>query len=249
MKRRDFVKALIAGTLAPCCNAHAWGWAGGYPQQAGPYPNNPYWWWNKAGCSLSFDQAHSFGLNGPRLIASSGDRYLDQGMMIECRKLASLFGVAPGFALFDDSQGANAFATPETIVPNGRGGSVLFGYNLLRNEYKKYRESAIIGVMAHEWGHIFQYANGLQGKQGRPMELHADFLAGWYMAAKMNRQADPRAVFASLYEKGDYNFNSPQHHGMPEERIQAGVAGYEAYQRGAASARQAFQIGARWVGL
>jgi hypothetical protein len=81
--------------------------------------------------------------------------------------------------------------------------------------------------MAHEWGHIVQYQRGIRWKTTKPLELQVEYLAGWYMAARNPRNM---LVFtqamSSFFSKGDYEFNEPDHHGTPEERVQAIQQGF-----------------------
>ena len=61
---------------------------------------------------------------------------------------------------------------------------------------------------------------------GPQMEIVADFLAGWYMARRASAYpTDAIQGMRSLYRKGDYLFNNPQHHGTPSQRAAAFVAG------------------------
>jgi predicted metalloprotease len=73
------------------------------------------------------------------------------------------------------------------------------------------------------------------GRPGRNTELQADYLAGWYFAQLHAR--DPRhfesnaaiedGVYA-FYSRGDYQFNSPHHHGTREQRRAAFLNGFRA---------------------
>ena len=45
-------------------------------------------------------------------------------------------------------------------------------------------------------------------------------------------ELDIKAFARSLYGRGDLNFNSPDHHGTPEERVEAMAAGYRLAQQG-----------------
>ncbi len=59
-------------------------------------------------------------------------------------------------------------------------------------------------------------------------ELHADCLAGVYMGKTRVHAKDRMSAFAqSLFARGDYAFNSPYHHGAPEQRVAAMEIGYD----------------------
>lgn len=59
-------------------------------------------------------------------------------------------------------------------------------------------------------------------------ELHADYMAGYYLGRKGLVTSSGVEEFAtSLFEKGDYNFTSPQHHGTPIQRVAAMRGGYD----------------------
>ncbi len=61
-------------------------------------------------------------------------------------------------------------------------------------------------------------------------ELQSDYLAGWAIRF-LQRTGDPDIdegdVFSTFYKKGDYAFNSPQHHGTKKQRLTSFLAGYE----------------------
>ena len=152
----------------------------------------------------------------------------DLGMRIEYPVLCQFFQVKPAYAYFDDSSAPNAFATPEHIVPGGRDGSVVLGRTVIAQMLTTYGESAGLAVAAHEFAHICQFANNVPRVPGKPLELFADFLAGWYLTAKGNPEVNGREVYPAIYSTGDTNFNSPGHHGTPQERASAVAMGYSA---------------------
>ena len=98
--------------------------------------------------------------------------------------------------------------------------------------------------MAHEFGHLAQYKQGFRESGKRP-ELHADFMAGWYLSLR-GRYAwtNLMPTLKLFYELGDYQFNSPTHHGTPDERLAAARAGFAS---NATSAAQAYALGWQFV--
>jgi hypothetical protein len=155
--------------------------------------------------------------------------------------------------------GRNAGAMKGAVGgPEGRTGSgdgtVFLGEDLLSSTFflATHRDLEEFGltvaaVLAHEYGHIRQYAKGSAFKPGKHRELHADYLAGWYFRKmkeqpRWKRPLDDEEVFGftPLYRVGDTNFTSERHHGTKEERNKAFLAGFKcdgkdidaAYQNG-----------------
>lgn len=180
-------------------------------------------------CSLS---AGSLGVSD--IMASSGDPQLDRALIAELRRILSIMPVEPGFKYAVDPA-PNAFATNETVV-RGTQGTVILGINLIRQEMRQheYGGVAVAGISAHECGHIFQYFSPYsrrlgRGRTARLMELHADYLSGYYMGRRAEFSTDRIEVYArSVFSKGDYDFNHPSHHGTPDERETALMEGYRA---------------------
>jgi hypothetical protein len=170
-----------------------------------------------------------------RIMPSTGDRTLDGQLSSELFRLSDVFEQRPGFGVIDDTDGPNAFATTDTLVPGTRG-TVLFGRTLLLDELSGHEWGgvAVAGILAHEFGHILQfftdYGDRLRplDNTARPMELHADFLAGYYLGLKrLIGSMDVKAFTDSIYLKGDTNFTSEYHHGTGRERLGAVLAGYK----------------------
>lgn len=87
-------------------------------------------------------------------------------------------------------------------------------------------------ILAHEYGHSVQQHLGLLGT-GIPtptLELQADCLAGAFFAASnyvgLIEPGDlEEGMFTSLMY-GDYNYWDANHHGTPEQRVQAFTTGF-----------------------
>jgi hypothetical protein len=168
--------------------------------------------------------------------------------------LSKALTVLPGF-VFTDKVHMNAFASPNTAL--GRpDGSVVFGRSLLR-EIMSRAESPEIGVAtvcAHEFGHIVQFKKGLYdslivGNTVKRLELHADFLAGYFAGKhKLEMPSFPAAVFATtLFSFGENQFGDPNHHGTQRERGDAVVAGFDAGYRAKLSLDEALRTGVDYV--
>jgi hypothetical protein len=181
--------------------------------------------------------------------ARSGNRNLDRALIAEVRKLDKAFGINPGYRFLRDGNRPNAYATPETQV-SGTAGTILVGLTLMNNELAtEYGGAAVAGIAAHEGAHILQFNSPslhrrLQGRTVRLIELHADFLAGYYFS-RTGRTEKSLIVFAqSLFSKGDYEFNDPQHHGTPDQRVAAMRSGYA---NGSYELNDAVERGANYV--
>jgi hypothetical protein len=159
--------------------------------------------------------------------------------------LVGTFQLSPRmFYLMDDS-GPNAYATPEIANALGPDGTILFGQTLLAQQLTKDPTGAsVVAIMAHEFGHLAQFRQGFREPGKRP-ELHADFMAGWYLSVR-GRYAwtNLMPTLKLFFELGDYQFNSQSHHGTPQERLGAAQAGFSS---GAATAAQAYALGWQFV--
>ncbi len=174
--------------------------------------------------------------NGVELLRTSGNPDLDRSISLELSHVAKSLKVFPGFGFYDDADGPNAFAIDDSVIPNTQG-TVIFGKQLLSDELTKRSSGglAIAGIIAHEFAHIYQYQSGLDRVLGRLqktnklIELHADYLAGYYLGLKRltNSENDIKVFLDALYLRGDTHFNSPTHHGTPFERKQVMLEGYK----------------------
>ena len=214
-------------------------------------------------CPLCRPNRSVFGVNAGavngnygKFATSSGDAETDRFLGSALSRLSGTFKVNPGFAFFDDSKGENAVAIRETLFGNGPG-TVLMGMKLFGKLMARTNDGGItvIAVCAHEFGHIYQMFAGyeepldrLDTRTNRPHELHADFLAGYYLALRKaeHRQLDLREVGGILHSLGDTAFTSRQHHGTPDERVGALSAGFKFGSQGnadiATAARAGFEL-------
>ena len=107
---------------------------------------------------------------------------------------------------------------------------------------KDFGGAAVAGIAAHEGAHILQFFSPVgrllaRGDTARTMELHADFLAGYYFGATGRTERSIDVFGESLFERGDYDFNSRDHHGTPDERLEAMHRGFREADRGAGLAQ------------
>ena len=219
-----------------------------------------------AGCMLDDDEAEQFlatstaqqlySTGNEPIVASSGDRAFDYALAQTLSRIADVLQVLPGFAYFDDFDEPNAFATSRRRMARADG-TVLFGERYLRYMLSspEHPDVAVTAVCAHEFGHILQYKRGiarvLRAGQAtaKPVELHADYLAGYYAGMRKLQKPDyPAAVFAtSSHASGDYRIHSPNHHGTPDERAGAIVRGFEVAYHERRSLADAIRIGINYV--
>jgi len=139
-----------------------------------------------------------------------------------------LFGVSPAFFIFNDQSSPNAFATPQIFDPQYRDGSVMFGYQLFSSQVQQTGpvNFTVSAIMAHEFAHILQFKLG-EELPTHAKELEADYMAGWYIGNSGGvwlGQTSSQAL-RTFYSLGDFAFNSPTHHGTPDERVRAVESG------------------------
>ena len=167
-------------------------------------------------------------VSSSRLFKTTGNMDLDTRFNQEASMIYSVFGVNPNIFIFDDGRSPNAYASQE-ITLQGYTGTVYFGGTLLQSELWNMNKGgyAVAGIMAHEFAHILQIKWDSR-MSGRARELHADYLAGYYLGRKSYFvPTNIRAFANSLFEKGDYAFWSRAHHGTPQERVNAMLAGFQ----------------------
>lgn len=193
------------------------------------------------------------------LLGTTGIPALDQYFVPELTRLMQYFGVVVG--VFTDGQ-RNAFATTERLTNHVRpDGTVVLGRALIQELYEKfdaprggYQGNSVVGVLAHEFAHIVFFKSGQPMPRGKRPELHADYMAGWYMGIR-SLQAPGRIdlveIHRQMFDIGDTNFTSPDHHGTPRERANSFMVGVNlSYaSRGRASLADAFRQASQHVGL
>lgn len=163
------------------------------------------------------------GATNSGLIGNSlNNFYWDQKMSQEIAIQAQFYTGIPATVhiLFEPSpMYKNAYATPD--------GKILFGYYMFYYTVQYQGELPVAGILAHEWGHRTQYTMGWKDYyKPNHMELEADAFSGYYMAlAKQYAWSNIQSYYQSIYASGDYNFNSPTHHGTPDQRLKAAYLG------------------------
>jgi hypothetical protein len=160
-------------------------------------------------------------------LSSTGAPKLDKILSDEGKTLNELFLIEVELYAYDDQNKPNAYAL-KTCNTLNCDGSVRLGKTLLLNEIVNSNGYvSVVGIMAHEFAHILQFKlnHSFAGKQS---ELQADFLAGWYLGKTKEAKFDDLEPFArSLFEKGDFEFWSTDHHGTPAERAEMMIQGFK----------------------
>jgi tetratricopeptide (TPR) repeat protein len=173
-------------------------------------------------CLLVYGQCYikevpSYGI----ALNTTGSKKLDKILNKEARQLENLFSVQIELWAYDDGESPNALAIDSDPY------TIMLGKGLLLDEYVNTNNSySIIAIMAHEFAHTVQYKFKYYGN-GKEPELHADYLAGWYMGKKKYLTSDEvDKISSSFWDKGDINYFSPDHHGTSEERQKSFKAGF-----------------------
>ncbi len=120
---------------------------------------------------------------------------------------------------------ANAYSHPKNYI--------LFGYHLVQRIIRNYGDVLpVIAILAHEFGHQLQFSYGWireDADTSRDTELEADGWSGFYLALAYASipNIDMTSALKQFIEIGDYNFNSPSHHGTPRQRASMFIAGFQ----------------------
>lgn len=172
------------------------------------------------GCWLNASDG-SISLDG--VAATSGRADVDALCRQEVPSLTAAFGTTATLLFYDDRDAQNAFATTEIGDPSKPDGTVFIGTTLAAGMMDAYAASGglpLVGIMAHEWGHLLQFRKNVGRAWGVHFELSADHLAGWYLARTRpdldRRKDEVTQLFASL--GSTTGFAHPDFHGSPKQR-------------------------------
>ena len=165
---------------------------------------------------------------------TSGNEDFDSTFGVVLSEIAVDFGVFPGFHYFEDFGLRQAWASPARFTENSDG-TILLGKSLVLDAMAHGGgESAILAISAHEFAHIAAYQREdamLRATHGRPRyagELHADFLAGYFLAKyeRSFRNINLVAPGRLWLGFGSTNPNEPGTHGTMAMRRNSINAGY-----------------------
>jgi hypothetical protein len=202
-----------------------------------------------------YDVARGIGIVEREPDTGIGDPAQDRALGRALVRVSQLFGERPSFGFIDDGKQPNAYATDETRVA-GTWGAVLFGRRLFSDLMRRFDDGgiAVLAVVAHEFAHIAQYHrktyDTLIGapRRSKRAELHADFLSGFYLGVRKSQapSLQLRTAGVHLFQIGDFEFNDHDHHGTPDERVEAAERGFSLSRR-SESFPDAFVAGRDWV--
>jgi hypothetical protein len=176
-----------------------------------------------AGCYSPIYQGYGQNQIGCALLTTFGSAAFDQAFAQETVVQNSYYGFSTPVFPFDECpEVKNALSLPQGFILYGRNLATFIVFNTLSGY-------GVSGTLAHENAHQLQFRNGWMRPTDstvRTTELEADAFSGLYMGlVKGFGDATLRAYFSTLASFGDYEFNSPSHHGTPTERVAAGLLG------------------------
>jgi|688.fasta_scaffold270836_1 hypothetical protein len=147
------------------------------------------------------------------------------------------------------SDGSPAYLpNSKTIVT----GNDYINFDLNARQNSKYVNEVYKAVMAHEFAHALQDINGMfeYWSEGKQPELHADFLAGFYIGKNGLIAKDKLISFANEFVYlGDFDYFDPDHHGTPKERTCAFLEGYKVAVDYDFNIYQAYSVGIDYIKL
>jgi Zn-dependent protease with chaperone function len=154
----------------------------------------------------------------PRL-ANSGNQKLDEAVIGELQRIITIIPVNPEFHYIDENV-PNAYALPssDALAMGRTHGTVLLGIKLFNSLLKENDgAAAIAGICAHECAHIYQYFsefyNRLSLVNSVVVELHADFMAGYYLGKRGDTSDERvRSFSLTLFSRTDYAYTDPTFH-------------------------------------
>lgn len=162
---------------------------------------------------------------------TTGNRSLDKFFVRQIHLALVVFSLnAVDMYFYDDRNDHNAVAIYSAGLD-----VVSFGLGIIeskRREFALHPDQPCAALVAHEMGHIKQYSRGkLADLKTFQKELHADFLAGYFMGYKwrieLATKAEAESFFNLFFSIGDNAFNSSTHHGTPTQRRRAAMIGWE----------------------
>ena len=179
---------------------------------------------------------------------TTGNPSLDAKLFNQKKGLESVFPVKVDLYFgVEIYQSGNAFYHPscKSLYCDGR---IVLGLFLMQ-ELNEKSDSYIrlVSVFAHEYGHAMQHKYGWSGN-GKWRELHADYLAGYYMGlCRLSSESEILSIFTEFANRGDFDFNSPSHHGTPEERSCAFIDGFKYAYKPNTNIYTAYNEGKKYV--
>lgn len=155
-------------------------------------------------------------------LRTTGSKKLDKILGKEAKNLEKCFLVDVDLFAYDDAEFPNAYAVNKNPY------TIILGKGLLLDEYVNTNGFySILAIMAHEFAHVTQYKFN-ETLLGKTAELHADYLAGWYIGKKKDLSSEEiNKISLSFWDKGDNDYFSADHHGTSAERRLAFLEGFK----------------------
>jgi hypothetical protein len=163
----------------------------------------------------------------------------------EFKKLSQLFNLSIELKVIDYKDGPCYIPSTKTLIADK--------YFLNYVSRLSYGNERVKAILAHEFAHALQDKCGLYNlwNGGIKIELHADFLAGFYIGQSGLISKNKLTGFAQeFFERGDnLPFLHIDHHGSPEERRCAFLEGYKVAVKYNFNLTQAYSCGVDYIKL
>jgi len=143
------------------------------------------------------------------------------------REVERFFDLRLGDLCLDDQEAVAYYWLP--------GASIMLGRETIRNMANPPGNlNHVIAALAHETAHAYQHKNGFleilvetDPHRVKCIELHADFMAGAFMAWRGQRfEIDPERMAKMFFGLGDGRITYQGHHGLQWERYVSFLQGY-----------------------
>lgn len=187
-------------------------------------------------------------IDNGKFLSSTGVKEIDEIVFNEVQKLERFFGFDVHFLFQQEASGENARFYYQCQY--GCTGTVVLGINYLINLATFYKSNYLYiaqYALAHEFAHGAQKL-GLWNEGWKRPELHADFLAGFYIGKNYNYSNEFLDLFRQEARRlSDDNIYSSGHHGLPVERECAFLEGYYYAKENFANIQSAYTYGFQYV--
>jgi hypothetical protein len=155
------------------------------------------------------------------------DEELPANLLMNLNKISVFFNLKPSFRIYNDGNFSGAKTYCECQQAGCNTSTIFVGRKLI-TDYEKNStfQDGFWGLIAHEVAHAYQCNLGITNITGVQRELHADFMAGFFLGRKTQFSLTSIKQFADeLSRRGDFKFNDEQHHGTPEQRVRMMLTG------------------------
>ena len=193
-----------------------------------------------------FSQCLQSGYNSNNIINNENKLSIETENTIynEFKKLSQLFKLTIELKVIDYEDGPCYIPSIKTLIADK--------YFLNYVSKLSYGNERVKAILAHEFAHALQDKCGLYNlwNGGKKIELHADFLAGFYIGQSGLISKNKLTGFAQeFFERGDKSFFVVDPHGTPEERRCAFLEGYKVAVKYNFNLTQAYSCGVDYIKL